>query len=131
MGLCSEACHEVWRDIWSQRCVAPCTPALSVLPHVCHGCGVSEPVWLHRCGSAPLCEGCNRRVLRGWPSVRHATRHSGHFTKAGWDAVCRDIRAVRIEELLPPDEPTVELPLLLWVAALVDSPVILARWRRP
>ena len=63
--------------------------------------------------------------------MQHALRHSGHFTKAEWAEGCRDIRAVRIEELLPPDEPTVELLLLLWVAALVDSPVLLARWRCP
>ena len=109
---CHEACIDVWQDLWSQCCEGKWVPSRSVLPLLCHGCGVMALVWVHQWASVPLCELFNERARRGWPEARWALRQSGRLSSSGWHT-WRDLQDVLVEGMRSPHLPTVGLPLLL------------------
>ena len=108
-----EACNDVWQDLWSQRCEGGYVPSRLVLPLKCSWCGETAPVWVHQCASIPLCGSCRERAGRGWPKARWALRHSGQLSSGVWRAIQRDLRAVQVDGVRCPDDPTAALPLLL------------------
>ena len=127
--LClQEACCDVWQDLWSQCCGGGGVPLRLVLPLQCHGCSETAPVWVHQCGSAPLCGSCRERAGRGWPKLRWALRHFGQMSSSARKAIQGDLRSVRMEGVRCPGAPTAALPLLLWWAALDGDSRVLWLW---
>ena len=93
---CHEACNNVWRALWSQRCEGGCVPSHSILTLVCSGCGDTALFWVHQCASTPLCGSCRERAGRGWPQASRAIK--------------RVLRGVQVDGVRCRDDSTAALP---------------------